>query len=301
MRIVDLKQGSQEWLDFRLDRIGGSDAPAIMGTSKYKSKRMLWNEKLGISKTRMNEHMERGVRLEPRARDYCNITGGWGFEPLVAVSDIHDWQMASFDGYCKFNGYILEIKCPSEIVFRDIQSNGWTSDEHMTQIIHQLCVAGDKANGVVLLYYFENADGIPEIINFDFPKKSLQNSFQSMLSEELHFFEEYMKGFNEPPLSKLDVVLRNDDEWRDRSRIWLHAKTRLDEVEEFEREARDRLIDCAGTEGFHFEGCGVSVSRGIRRGNVDYSQIPELKGINTEKYRKPPTSFWRLGEKKQGG
>ena len=41
-------------------------------------------------------------------------------------------------------------------------------------------------------------------------------------------------------------------------------------------------------------GCGVEVLKSSRRGAVDYSAVPELRGVNLEAYRKPPTAVVKI-------
>jgi len=32
----------------------------------------------------------------------------------------------------------------------------------------------------------------------------------------------------------------------------------------------------------------------LRKGTVDYTKIPEIQGVDLEKYRKKAVSFWRI-------
>ena len=41
-------------------------------------------------------------------------------------------------------------------------------------------------------------------------------------------------------------------------------------------------------------GCGVEVLKSSRKGAIDYSAIPELRGIDLEQYRKPPVAVVRV-------
>jgi hypothetical protein len=41
-------------------------------------------------------------------------------------------------------------------------------------------------------------------------------------------------------------------------------------------------------------GCGVELLRSSRRGAVDYTGIPELRGVDLEPYRKPPVSVVKI-------
>ena len=43
-------------------------------------------------------------------------------------------------------------------------------------------------------------------------------------------------------------------------------------------------------------GGGIRFARQTRKGNVDYSAIKELEGVNLELYRKPATTYYRIGK-----
>jgi hypothetical protein len=39
-------------------------------------------------------------------------------------------------------------------------------------------------------------------------------------------------------------------------------------------------------------------TKSVQKGRVDYDAIPELKGVDLEKYRKPATNKWLLNQRK---
>jgi hypothetical protein len=41
-------------------------------------------------------------------------------------------------------------------------------------------------------------------------------------------------------------------------------------------------------------GCGVEVLKSFRRGTVDYTVIPQLGGVNLEKFRKPRVAVTKI-------
>ena len=41
-------------------------------------------------------------------------------------------------------------------------------------------------------------------------------------------------------------------------------------------------------------GCGVEVLKSFRRGTVDYAAIPQLCGVNLEKFRKPRVAVTKI-------
>lgn len=124
MAIIDLIQGSQDWLDYRQGRIMATDASVIAESNPFKTALELWEEKLGLREPqKVNEAMLRGQKLEPEAREIASIEIGLEFEPCVFESEAYSWAAASLDGlYLKLNR-ILEIKCPKEKTHKQALDN----------------------------------------------------------------------------------------------------------------------------------------------------------------------------------
>lgn len=115
MRIVNLEQGSKEWLIWRESRLTATDIPVILGSNPFKNKLQLWEEKLGFREpTKLNAAMERGQKLEPEARLLASKELSLDFEPVVVESEEFPWLAASLDGISIGWDVILEIKCPGE-------------------------------------------------------------------------------------------------------------------------------------------------------------------------------------------
>ena len=93
------EQRSEEWLNFRKDKIGGSDAPIVMGISPWMSPKQLWEEKKGIRSSRtMTEAMKRGVEQESQAIKYIEKLTGISFKPDVKIYKGNQKIIASLDG-----------------------------------------------------------------------------------------------------------------------------------------------------------------------------------------------------------
>ena len=52
-------------------------------------------------------------------------------------------------------------------------------------------------------------------------------------------------------------------------------------------------------EGEKVRGAGVTLVKSVRQGNVNYKAIPELAGVDLEKYRGAPSEVWTLKETKK--
>lgn len=92
--------------------IGGSDIPAIMGISPFKTRYDLLLEKSQLKDNdfKGNEYTEYGNVLEPYIRDYINLTMAAEFKPETkAIEDLRG-NVDGFNGLC-----VLEIKTTSQI------------------------------------------------------------------------------------------------------------------------------------------------------------------------------------------
>jgi putative phage-type endonuclease len=133
-------QGSLEWLNFRRNKIGASDAAVIMHVSPWKKLITLWEEKIGLKEEKSNTyHMKRGINLEPLARLYFNAMTGFRVEPDVCISFHYPWMMASLDGYDPKTNVVLEIKCPGK-EDQALAVQGKIPEKYYPQLQHQMAV-----------------------------------------------------------------------------------------------------------------------------------------------------------------
>ena len=139
---LSFEQNTHEWLSWRREGIGASDAPVIMGHSPWQKESELLLLKTGRkTEASANFAMQRGKRLEPLARlSYVNHTG-IDVAPMCVQSLTHDWMRASLDGLSPDGGHVVEIKCPGE---KDHQLSGSGSipDKYYAQLQHILAVTG---------------------------------------------------------------------------------------------------------------------------------------------------------------
>lgn len=277
-QIVPIEQGSPEWHALRKTKITATDANVIMGCSPWKDVKQLYNEKKSEETNEYrNERMQRGIDLEPIARDLFNLQTGKKMKPAVLVKD---WAMASLDGYDKETGDILEIKCPGE---KDHYTAlcGKVPSHYYAQIQHQIYVAGTK---IAYYYSFDGIEGFPVIVYRD------DKYIEQMIAKEQKFYE--CLQTNIPPEMEDNYRERNDEEWRELAFDYQEIDSRIQELEKIKERIKNDLIFLCGE--LNSKGAGISLSKIERKGNVDYSRIPELEGINLDLYRKDPITSWRI-------
>lgn len=174
--IIDIEQGTPEWLALRKTKITATDASVIMGCNPWKTKLQLYNEKISEENNEVtNEHMQRGTLLEPFARALFTIKTGIKVKPAVIVND---WTMASLDGLSECGKHAVEIKCPHKQ-----KSSGALSKKipliYYPQVQHIIWVL----NLSKMSYFsFVGVDGIVVVVERD------EEFIEKMILEEWKFY-----------------------------------------------------------------------------------------------------------------
>jgi hypothetical protein len=81
-RMVQLAQGSPEWLAYRLAKRNASESAAVMGLNPWMTPYQLWLAKTGRQQTVVTAAMQRGTDLEPLARARYEDQTGLVMQPL---------------------------------------------------------------------------------------------------------------------------------------------------------------------------------------------------------------------------
>ncbi len=117
MKIIrHLAQGTDAWLLWRRDGIGGSDAATILGVAPFEDATVanLFREKLEGWERPRSFAMTQGTRLEPTARVAYQRSARCVAPPACVEHDQAPWMRVSLDGLCMADGrqWIAEIKVP---------------------------------------------------------------------------------------------------------------------------------------------------------------------------------------------
>jgi predicted phage-related endonuclease len=151
MKILNLVQGSPEWIADRLKHFTASEAPAMMGDSKFMSRtELLVLKKTGNSKSVdkfAQSLFDNGHAAEESARPFAEIElKNHHFEkvkllPIVASINIDGLNLlASYDGYCESPLSIWEHKLFNKNLIENVL-NGVLEPHHYWQLEHQALVA----------------------------------------------------------------------------------------------------------------------------------------------------------------
>ncbi len=279
-----LVQGSPEWLEMRRNYIGASDAPVVMEKSPWKTPYQLWQEKLNLVPVQeITASMQRGNDLEAKARAKFEEMTGLFVLPAVVMHPVIKFMMASFDGMDVEKKNIVEIKCPGKEDHTQAEF-GQMPEKYYAQLQHQLEVAQlDKA------YYF-SFDGENGVI---IPVFRDDKYIKAMVAKESTFYD-CIQSFTAPEMTRRDFQYKDDQEWASRATQLLSIRALRKNYEKLEQSLESQLVEMA--EGKNCMGFGVRVAKIARKGNVDYSTIPALEGLDLNQYRKPVSEYWMVKE-----
>lgn len=280
--IVQLTQGSPEWLAYRLAKRNASESAAVLGLSPWTTPYQLWLMKTGRHVQPVTHAMQRGTDLEPAARLAYEEQTGLVMQPLVLEAGEYS---ASLDGMTLEGDLILEIKCPvrgcRSDLWQDV-SAGNVPDHYMAQVQHQLMVSGaEQAH----LWVFDGERGVLYAVERD-------EGWMDRIRGGWEGFDGFLDSDTPPPLTDADTVIRSDAAWTQAAAGYAEAKSAADGAGEILEQARKALVALAAHP--REQGAGVSVTRYWKAGNVDYKKVPELRGVDLDVYRGKAREEFRI-------
>jgi putative phage-type endonuclease len=285
MKLLDLEQGSAEWLAWRKTVITATDCAAIRGSSPWSTRYKAWQKKLGyIPEEESNDAMERGKRLEPVIRERFIKSYGMNMTPIIAESSEYSFLGASLDGMSDCKKYLLEVKTGGKKLY-DMAKEGIVPPYYMDQVQQQLLVtAADKC-----FYMVGGEDETKDIVIEVYPHPQFAKEYIPVARE---FWR--CVAFNEsPPLKDSDYKDMSDlPAWQVYSSEYQSICEQIKNLEQMKETARKNLLTVCCDQ--NCSGLGLKVMRQIVRGRVDYDTIPELQGIDVNKYRKESSTVWKI-------
>jgi putative phage-type endonuclease len=144
-----------KWLEERRRGIGGSDAPAILGLSKWKTPYQVYLDKIGEGEpVDDNPAMEWGRRLESAViKKYCDETGNKVFIPgkdKILVHPVYDYILASLDGVVDTDR-VLEAKTSRTVEGWGEPGTDEVPDIYQVQVHHYMAVTGLEVADIPVL------------------------------------------------------------------------------------------------------------------------------------------------------
>jgi putative phage-type endonuclease len=271
--IVRLVQGSQEWHQHRLHHRNASETPAVLGVSPWLTAYQLWQIKTGRARQReVSSAMAHGTRLEPQAREAYEQLTGLVMEPLVMVDGEYS---ASLDGITLNGELIVELKCPKSRDSKLLQDarSGRVPIHVYWQLQHQLMVSTAE---LAHLYVYDGNNGI---LLEQRPEASAWDTIRQAWDR----FTDLVRTDQSPLLTERDTVVCMDAEWVTAAREYVEIKKLADDTAAALDAAKQQLVALARHSSE--SGGGVSVSRFMKIGAIEYKRIPELASVDLDRYR----------------
>ena len=322
-RVLDLVQGTQEWLDARRLHITATEVAHI--ASGLSSVYTLVGQKLGVVPVKDISDLppvQEGKRFEPMVRQYVAkkfprlLAEGESDLPQPCCENVEEpFFMSSLDGYSRAGGgYVIEIKNIFSRIrekYEEVKAKGLNASSprkygYYWQIQWQLLVTGaEKA----LLFFHYSPDGEtfhPENI-VAIPVGRDEKAMAKLRAIALEV-KDFLDRRALPAPSEGDTVYLTKEESARIANVMdsyrfvdLAYRQALETVNTL-KVKRTALTDMICSELLHdgirsVQGQGFSLTRTERRGSVDVEKMIEdgiITAEQAEKYRKPASFSNRL-------
>ena len=289
----------EQWLDWRREGIGGSDAPAIMGVSPWSTPYDKWEEKVMRKQSEDNASKRFGRESEAESRREFEDLMGLRMVPVNVQNTKEAWLRASLDGIDLHGDKIVEIKKANREDHLTALS-GKLPEKYYPQCQHILKVTGKPG-----MYYFSSpADGSPgKIVEVARDDQYIE---QQLGPKEKEFWDSVVNN-NPPALTERDFLdMEKSRKWKLAAERWKETTNSLKFMENQEKQLRAELI--ALSKNHNAKGHNLSLSKSIVQGRIDYmaafndyvenlkAHHPEIdfKPIVLDPYRKDPFTKWTL-------
>jgi putative phage-type endonuclease len=276
--IIDVKQGSKEWLETRRKYITASQVPALMGLSPYETiNDILINKITGKEKDTTGKEalFSKGHYLENQMRTTLNLQG-YSFEPKVVVSKIVPDLLASLDGieHKEDHDIIMEAKYVGRDKISAI-SVGVIPAHHRIQVQAQLLATGARS----CLYIA--TDGRDQAFQTIIPDEIAQAQIKRAIEE----FKTKLSTTNISPIADTPIipaewVTLEDPRLNELCQLKVDLDLMTDRFDELKKEVTNHYSNFP-----KFKGGGIKIIKSNVKGSIKYSDIPEIKNMDLEKYR----------------
>lgn len=279
---INLKQRTPEWNEFRKDKIGASDAAAIMGESPWKTRTDLWEEKKGIKEIKRTFAMTHGNITEEFAIDDFQRRMLVEVYPKVMQSDKYHWMIALLDGISDDGKTAVEVKCPLNLSSHAIAAAGEVPRHYWIQIQHQMEITGlDK------MYYSSFFNDQSEIIEVE-----RDNAYiKKLIAAEEEFYVCLITN-TRPELTECDYeVIASQDffEVSEKYKEILESMKILDEEKEI---LREQIIEMAHNK--NVKGNGLCIKKVVQKGKISFKNMPYKLLEELEPFRGKDSEIWRI-------
>lgn len=283
---LPLEQGSQEWLDFRKNKIGGTLIASLMQVDGAKNPDIVLDELITGKVTKFSAYsmqlMEAGHEWEEEVRKALKI-----YQPAVIQAKEKPHFMVSLDGITEDREEVLEVKSTKVEKNLEFAALGKPTAVFNAQVQWQLLLSGAK-RAKLMVVDSRNGNTYPVTIERD------EDFMREAMVRADTFHEKLMKGIR--PVTEIQ------------NETMAHIAATKQTIDEYKKlikieEEKIKVLSEGLLEQFQankIEGCGLKIHWQDKKGNIDYSSIPQLENVDLEKYRSKGTRFVKLTVLKKG-
>ncbi|RAZ38025.1 lambda-exonuclease family protein [Campylobacter hyointestinalis] len=272
--IIDLKQGSREWLEFRKRKFNASETPDVLGIGFNKPYKLALI-KSGDELVYKNYAMKLGNENEPKIREYLNEKYNLNLKPVVMLSDEDDRFLASLDGVDFDKNVFCEIKFSTK-ESEYVKKHGKPTEKYYYQIQHQFYVTNLEKCIFAVGAINENFEYVIVVTVV----KRDDEAINKLKSAWVEFEKNYMSQ-------------SVDDEWLSLSEELHELSEKKKLLDEKVEELKKRAIEKAN--GKELKAYGLTIYQTSRKPTIDYKSFVESQKLEVPKeYVKGGSISWSV-------
>jgi putative phage-type endonuclease len=273
---LNVEQRTPEWFEARFNHFTASDLGVLFDKSPYKTPLQVAEEKINKTIMPVSDQQrglfEMGDMVEVSAREYLSESLNIKFEPAVLVHKKIP-LLASLDGFTRDEKMILEAKYVGKTKVQEIKQNR-IPEHHVYQVQGQLLVSGAD----VCFYFASDMHGECALVEV-MPDHEIQHDIEKRV---VRFMKNLKDGIKPEPTAK-DYVEIFDKDFAMLCALKEAEDRAVRARKEFQGPLLERYKHLA-----RFKSYGLRINRLEKKGLVQYKNIPELQGVDLNKYRGDP-------------
>lgn len=289
-RLIEFEQGSEAWKEWRLKGLGSTSAAIILGDNPYKSSYQLWRELVtGEESFKGNAHTRAGTEAEPEIRRIYAEHVGLSYVPECAEHISIPHFRSSMDGINHKTRSIIEIKSHDVKAMTKLRVNG-VHKMYLAQMQWHLMVTGyDECTYVAAP---RGWGGNPSVLYTQRVEKDLE--WQRQLIDKADLFWEHVTNRVPPDTAEEELDdLQLENKIIDRQVLLAKKKVLDKEIEEITADIKSYVKSDKAV-------CGKFKLQFVTsKGRVNYDEIPELSGVDLDKYRGAESISFKIGLKRE--
>lgn len=283
MKIINIPQGTIEWMEWRSNGIGASDIGTIMEVNPYQSPLMLYRKKNGFSESQVTNAMNFGKNQEAFARSWLEEHFDVKLDNFCAEDEENSFIKVSFDAINLEKGLLIEIKAPYSTASLQKMKDGDISADYECQLQWQMMISGiNKA-------YLAVWDGQECILKTFEADIELQ---QKMKEKAAAFWNDLRRGIEPKPSEKDYIDLSNEypEDWKEKVERYKQAAQAKAEADKVLKELKPQFEKLGDNRNFLLHDLKMTLCSG--KESLDKNAM-RADGIEMDRYMKVGNPYYR--------